>query len=204
MLKKRKKLIVKLLVLSICTSLLSTTIAFAKESTKVGVANNKLVNSTVTNQSYFKFDASTGTITKYTGPKEYTGYNDTLYIPSTINGVLVKSIGASAFDGCKALRTIIMPSSVESIGKCAFYYCENLSHVTLSENVTSIGDLAFFSCYNLTDITIPNSLTNIGQLAFQNCNNAFYYVNSEKAKNLLVSGYGIKESRIVLNDQQHK
>jgi hypothetical protein len=202
MLKKRNKLILKLLVLSICSSLLSTTVAFAKESIKVGVATNKIVSSTIDNESNFKFDSSTGTITKYTGQKEYTGYNAELHIPNTIKGIPVKSIGEAAFEDCKALRTIVIPNSVKSIGKSAFAYCENLSHIALSENVTSIGDLAFFNCYNLSDITIPDSLVNIGQMAFQNCNYAYYYVKSEKAMNLLVSGYGIKKSRIVLNGQQ--
>ncbi len=68
-----------------------------------------------------------------------TGYNCTgsgVFIPGTINGLPVTSIG----DG-------------------AFLDCERLTSVTIPNGVTSIGDNAFIGCLGLASVTIPKSLS---------------------------------------------
>src|SRR5215472_11411424 len=68
----------------------------------------------------------------------YTGTNDDVVIPSTIDGLPVTSIGANAFQYAR-INTVTIPSSV-----------------------TNIGDSAFRNCMSLTSITIPNSVASIG------------------------------------------
>ena len=85
----------------------------------------------------------------------------------------VKSIGRSAFAGCKGLTSIIIPNSVTSIGGSAFSNCSNLRYVTISNSLESIGGSAFWNCENLTSITIPSSVTTIEDQAFYNCNNLY-------------------------------
>ena len=81
----------------------------------------------------------------------------------------VTSIGNYAFDGCRGLTSVIIPSCVTSIGHYAFQDCSGLTSITIPSSVTSIGWYAFSGCSGLTSITIPNSVTNIGLRAFQKC-----------------------------------
>ena len=107
----------------------------------------------------------------------------------------LKSIGKGAFQGCDALKEIIIPSSVEiiadyafegdynegsalekvtfaegsklkEIGDCAFGYCTLLTSIELPEGLTTIGDNSFEDCKALSKIVIPSSVTSIGSDAF--------------------------------------
>lgn len=68
----------------------------------------------------------------------------------TVDGVeySVTSIASSAFQDCKALTSVTMPS-VTSIGGQAFLYCSNLTSVAMP-SVTSIEIKTFLGCSNLT------------------------------------------------------
>ena len=72
-----------------------------------------------------------------------------------------------AFNGCTALESVEIPSSVIHIWEAAFQNCSSLTEVTIPENVESIGDNAFYGCSNLKKIkllpTVPPSL---GSLRF--------------------------------------
>lgn len=115
-------------------------------------------------------------------------------IPSTYNGLPVKSIGDNAFEycakiksvkipdsvtsigvyafsDCTLLESITIPDSVVNIGKAVFWGCENLSSIRLPNNFPSIGSHAFYNCDRLSSIVIPDSVTQIGRAAFESCNN---------------------------------
>ena len=113
----------------------------------------------------FEFDASSGTITGYTG----TGGD--VEIPSKIGGVAVTSIGDYAFQRCYNLTSVTIPKGVTSISNYAFYNCYDLTSVTIPEGVTSIGESAFDSCASLVSVTIPEGVTSIGDDAFLECSN---------------------------------
>ncbi len=81
----------------------------------------------------------------------------------------VWSIGSSAFDGCRNLTSITIPSSVWSIGDFAFSCCSSLTSITMPSNMRSIGTKAFCDCSSLTSITIPIGVTSIGEDAFRDC-----------------------------------
>lgn len=81
----------------------------------------------------------------------------------------VTSIGDSAFDECKSLKSINIPNSVTSIGDSAFEYCESLTNIDIPNSVTSISDYTFFGCSSLKNINLPSSITNIGDSAFRYC-----------------------------------
>ena len=100
----------------------------------------------------------------------YTGSDDTVVIPSSIEGYPVTTIGASAFSKYYSLISITIPDSVTTIGYSAFSCCTHLTNITIPASVTSIGNSAFSGCTYLMNITIPASVTSIGRLAFWSCN----------------------------------
>jgi hypothetical protein len=88
-------------------------------------------------QAQFNFMTNNGAIT-ITG---YTGSDGNVFIPDTITGLPVTSIGDDAFQ-LTALTSVTIPDSVTSIGDGAFEYC-SLTNVTIGNGVTSIGSYAF-------------------------------------------------------------
>ena len=83
----------------------------------------------------------------------------------------VTSIGQDAF-ARTSLASVTIPSSMTSIGEAAFQNCRALASVTIpsSASVTSIGEWAFSCCTSLASVTIPSSVTRIGEYAFERCN----------------------------------
>jgi hypothetical protein len=98
------------------------------------------------------------------------------------------------FENCRALASIVIPSSITRIGDYTFSYCTGLESVLMSNGVSSIGERVFLSCRSLTSITLPNTLKSIEDHAFLWCdslininlpnslqkigNEAFSYCNS--------------------------
>ncbi len=125
-----------------------------------------------------KFDKSTGTI---------VGSDENItqaIIPTVIEGVEVKAVGAQAF-GCESmkeddfryqpereskLKFVELPHTVTSIGDNAFAWCKDLKIIEIPDSVIEIGDSAFESCRNLVTVEIPNSIESIGEYAFYFCN----------------------------------
>jgi uncharacterized repeat protein (TIGR03803 family) len=114
-------------------------------------------------QAQFTYTTNNGTLT-ITG---YTGTNDDVVIPSTIDGLSVTSVGTNAF-AYAPINTVSIPNSVTNIGDGTFASCSSLTNVTIPNSVTSIGNGAF-SASSLTSVTIPNSVTTIGYAVFDSC-----------------------------------
>lgn len=70
----------------------------------------------------FRFDPTTGTITKYNGT------DTVVVIPAEINGITVETIGKDAFGGHN-ITSVTIPASVTEIGSNAFAGCTNLTSV---------------------------------------------------------------------------
>lgn len=61
-----------------------------------------------------------------------------------------KIIADNAFENCKFLTSITVPSGVNSIGGAAFRNCSNLISLTIPYSVNTIGGGAFYNCNSLT------------------------------------------------------
>ncbi|AKB27731.1 Chitin binding protein [Methanosarcina siciliae T4/M] len=109
---------------------------------------------------------SDGTSVTITG---YIGSGGDIVIPSTIKGMPVTTIGASAFKSNTNITSATIPDSVTSISDYAFLSCSGLTTVTIGSGVTTIGDSAFYGCTSLTSVTIGNNVTTIGTYAFRGC-----------------------------------
>ena len=73
---------------------------------------------------------------------EITSYNDGQY-----------------FNGCKALKSIRLPSWMEYVIQDLFNGCTSLESISMSESTQYIGKDAFKGCTSLTSITLPKDIT---------------------------------------------
>ena len=130
------------------------------------------------------------------GSLSYNGIDETVVIPSEIDGKIVMGIGVASFsqcetvkhliisegitdvldngfDGtfqsCENLETVSLPSTLKTIGNNAFNRCYKLREINLPEGLISIGDRAFMECSELNNINLPEGLESIGNSAFGNC-----------------------------------
>ena len=95
-------------------------------------------------------------------------YNSTGLAAITIPDA-VKTIGASAFDGCKQLVTVDLGKGVTTIGNNAFNGCVSLAAIAIPDSVTSMGVYAFSDCASLKTVTMGTGITTIGNAAFSGC-----------------------------------
>ena len=70
------------------------------------------------------------------------------------------------FQGCKSLKSIVVPYNISEIGTSAFEDCDSLATVNLTENLKIIKSAAFKYCKRLQSINIPNTVEEIGASAF--------------------------------------
>ena len=111
-------------------------------------------------------DAKTATLTANTGEK----YSGDIVVPEKVkasDGVEypVTAFADNAFNNCKGLKSITIPSSVTSLGMSCFS-ASGLTSITIPYSVTSLGNDCFHSCDALTSITIPSSVTSLGDYCF--------------------------------------
>ena len=82
---------------------------------------------------------------------DYTGNATEVIIPSKYQGVAVTSISERAFEYCRRLTSITIPSSVTSIGSFAFLGCYklievyNLSSLNIKAGSSNHGDVAYYA-----------------------------------------------------------
>ncbi|SHJ82012.1 Leucine rich repeat-containing protein, partial [Clostridium cavendishii DSM 21758] len=160
----RKKIMNLILATSIISSNLNSVVQAAviikNQDNQDNIDANK-----VKAKENFKFDKSTGTITRYTGTEP------NVEIPSKIDGVPVKIIGEMAFAKSKNLKKVILPDTIETIGKYAFHNCSNLTGIDNLGNVTKIESGTFLNCSSLKSIEISSNIMYIDETAFNGCGN---------------------------------
>lgn len=110
----------------------------------------------------YSIDGVTGTATI----KGYNGTDSVVYIPQTVEGYTVTSVGG--FKGNRTVTKVIVPDGVTEIQKYCFYNCVNLEEVDLPDSITSLGDNCFSDCINLSKINIPRGLKEMGYSVFYN------------------------------------
>lgn len=111
----------------------------------------------------------------------------TLYVPSTINGMPVRSVSSlgtsnlvsvtiedgvqvldNAFCGSPRLKYVDLPDSLVDIGS-SFTDCTGLETISLPSEISSIPYQAFMGCTALEGIQLPQHVSRIGQEAFAYC-----------------------------------
>lgn len=99
----------------------------------------------------------------------YIGNEQTVVIPSSLDQNAVVSIAANAFENCKSIQALTIPSNITSIGTAAFRYCTALETVNVSASIVKLSDQVFSCCTSLTNVTLPQTITSIGFRSFYGC-----------------------------------
>lgn len=81
-----------------------------------------------------------------------------IIIPTTVNGLPVTGISASAFAHCENLTSIYIPDNVTRIEDVAFNRCTSLVSVHMPDSLSYIGNYAFYQCDSLTNITYAGTI----------------------------------------------
>lgn len=117
---------------------------------------------------------------------------ETIEVPSEIDGKPVTAIAATAFYNSK-LKKVVLPEGITDIGGGAFWHSANLESVNIPSTVTSIQNHAFADCPLLVELEIPESVTYIGALAFDGSG----WCEAQKEKNpfVIVNGVVIDASK---------
>lgn len=92
----------------------------------------------------------------------YTGSQADVTLNWNLNGHMIREIGAEAFAGNAALRSVQLPVSVQIIRENAFRGCPNLQNVVLPTLLETIEDGAFKECPALLLVTLPDALAEMG------------------------------------------
>lgn len=79
-------------------------------------------------------------------------------------------------------------NNLKTIGESAFNLAKNLKSIIVPEGVTSIGDNAFAHCYELTYIELPSTISVLGRsLCSSNSNLETFIIHDETPANMSVS-----------------
>ena len=84
----------------------------------------------------------------------------------------------SDLGGFTGLTAVTLPAGLKTVGGSAFEDCKNLRSLNLPDSITKIGDSAFRNCTALTGITrLPSSIKEVENFAFYGCKNLKMSVN---------------------------
>lgn len=111
-----------------------------------------------------------GSLTHFVMPPDktkiaaYRFYNFTNLVSADLGNV--EHIGASAFENCSSLTSIIIPETTKNIGSKAFYECKAVTNITGSFN-GRVEDYAFAFCRKVSECDFSNfNINNLNEYAF--------------------------------------
>lgn len=107
----------------------------------------------------------------------YSGTDNNMVIPETIEGKTVVAIGAKAFMNNITIVTADLPDTIKELGKLSFWSCENLIEIEIPKSVELIGTSSFQLCSSLHKIIIYENTKleegTSGNRIFSNCPSDF-------------------------------
>ena len=117
------------------------------------------------------------------------GTGSLVYFSQCVIQDKIQVICDMAFNGCKIVNHVFIPSSVKYIGEKAFKECK-FRYIELPDNLIYINKNAFEGCIHLEEIIIPcGSILKYSKLLPYNVNQ-LREVNREKVKSLIHSFLG--------------
>ena len=100
------------------------------------------------------------------------------------------TIKASAFEGCKNLTSIPLPSTLLRMESGVFSGCERLSGVSIENlKINAINVKEFYNCQAITSLKLPETITSIKSFAFYRNYNLNYIVIPEAITEVLDNAF---------------
>ena len=125
---------------------------------------------------------------------EYNRFDETVLLPSEIDGYTVSALGDCLFLRNIYIRKVVIPGTVKTIGRAAFQE-SCIEQVILPEGLQTIGERAFFGCYELNKLVIPPSVEEIGYHAL-----GFGYYQDPAEPDLIPGSVGVREEFVLIGD----
>ena len=157
-----------------CSNLTSVTLPNSVTSIDCGVFYkcNK-ITTPIYNTTYFVYLPTnyTGTYTIPGSPKKIAceAFEDCKQLTSVVIPSSVTDVNGSAFKNCNVLQSAPLPDGLTFLGSKAFQGCSSLASINIPERIKTINSFTFESCSSLLSIVIPDSVTSIYSCAFQYC-----------------------------------
>ena len=96
---------------------------------------------------------------------EFNSYSGDIVIPDTVTvgkkKYAVTAIGLSAFNDCKFLTSVSIPTTDKEIGYYAFSGCLSLESIVIPNSVEKVASFAFENCISLKNVTIEDGETTL-------------------------------------------
>ena len=137
--------------------------------------------------SYAEAAAVTNLGQVFNNNSEITSFDELQYFTGLTN------VGASAFDHCTGLLSVVLPETITKISNYAFWCCGQLTSINFPDGLTEIGYSAFSECHNLVFANLPNNLTKIDGWAFARCHELVEITIPEKVNT--IGGYAFEDCR---------
>ena len=112
----------------------------------------------------------------------YTGDEEVVMIPGSIDGHPIVSIEKGSFKGNDYIKEVYMSDEIGALNGDVFKDCKNLTKVHISETVSSITATTFAGCSNLTEVNIPNSMVEVQRGLFKDAPLTTLYIGKDTAK----------------------
>ena len=93
----------------------------------------------------------------------------------------LRQIGEKAFSGCVHLMQLVIPGTVERVGTLAFANCASLARVRMEPGIQALGPSCFSKCTNLVRVDVPSSLVSFGGGVFFGCGRQLCLYGAEGA-----------------------
>ena len=79
------------------------------------------------------------------------------------------TIDVKAFNGCKSLTNVELPTNLTTLGSYCFDGCSGLQSISFPDGLTVIPEYCFLNCSALQNITLGTGITTIENHAFYGC-----------------------------------
>lgn len=112
------------------------------------------------------------------GDKLFSGHKEitSVHIPDTVT-----NMGEFIFDGCEALKHIVLPSQLECLWGYTFVRC-GIEEITLPDKLVTLPPFAFKDCKKLRKVICGKGLQKVYSWVFAGCDNLMEFIHSDSVE----------------------